>query len=192
MLYTKKGDQGTTKLFDCPNETRINKNAIIFEALGAVDELNSSIGYVKTLASDENIFLPMNLEKIPFEEILETIQEHLFIIQAMIGGSKINISKKHIEYLEKVIFKIETLIPPITSFIIPGGSKTGSYLDILRAIARRTERKLLSLKETTGSNKRIVHEDNTTYLNRLSSTFYALARFANYQNGYTEKAPSYS
>lgn len=187
-LYTKKGDTGTTKLFDCPPGTRIKKSEKIFEVLGTVDELNSQIGYAKALCKKEDLTLPSVKAKIPYTEILEKVQEHLFIIQAMLAGAKINIKPEHINYLENIIYEVETLIPPITSFVLPGGALAGSYLDVLRTVTRRVERGLVVLRDSKGKE---IDEHPLAYTNRLSSLFYALARMANYQSGYTEKAPNY-
>ena len=79
-------------------------------------------------------------------------------------------------------------MPPIKSFIIPGGGETGAYLDIVRTITRRAERHLILLRD---KKERIISSDSITYLNRLSSALYALARFANYQGGFSEKKPEY-
>ncbi|MBI3337460.1 MAG: cob(I)yrinic acid a,c-diamide adenosyltransferase [Candidatus Staskawiczbacteria bacterium] len=188
MLYTGKGDDGTTKLFDCPQGERINKSDFVFEVLGTLDELNSSLGYAKALSKKSNDTLSMETQKISYEEILETFQQSLFCIQAELGGSDIHATKAHILYLEKVIHEIEALLPPIKSFIVPGGGETGAYLDIARTIARRTERQLIVLLH---KKERIVSNDSIVFMNRLSSSLYALARFANYQEGYSEKNPGY-
>ncbi len=106
----------------------------------------------------------------------------------MLAGSDMKLNEEHTEYLEKIIYEVETVLPPITSFVVPGGSEAGSYLDVLRAIARRTERGLVSLKE---AKIKEIDEHALKYLNRLSSLYYALARFANYQSGHTERPPNY-
>lgn len=188
MLYTRKGDTGTTKLFDCAQGTKVSKTDFVFEVLGTLDELNSFIGYAKVLSKKTKCMLLMEVQEVSYEEILETLQQNLFCIQAELGGSDIHISKNHIFYLEKIIYEIETVLPPITSFIIPGGGETGAYLDILRTVTRRAERQLIILRN---KKERIVSDESITFMNRLSSVFYALARFGNYQQGYFERKPSY-
>lgn len=189
MLYTGKGDNGTTKLFDCPQGTRLTKSSYIFEVLGTIDELNSSLGYAKALSRKSGDKLSMNNERVPYEEIIEKLQQNLFSIQAELGGSDIHIKNEHILYLEKVIAEVETFLPPIKSFIIPGGGECGAYLDIARTIARRGERGLVSL---LNKNERTISNESIAYMNRLSSVLYALARFANYQEGYSEGKPKYN
>lgn len=188
MLYTKKGDSGTTKLFNCEQGQRVSKADFIFEVLGNVDELNCSIGYAKAISKKTTCTLYIDGEKVSYEEILEKIQNILFCIQAELGGSNISITEKHTLYLEKVIYEVETTLPPITSFIVPGGGELGAYLDVLRTITRRTERYLVLLKD---KNTKDLNKENIIFMNRLSSVFYALARFANYQEGHSERKPGY-
>ena len=189
MLYTRKGDKGTTKLFDCPQGIRLSKSEVIFEALGTLDELNSSIGYAKVLSKKVNDTVYIDTKKVSYEVILEKLQQNLFCIQAELAGSKITLTQEHIVYLEQVIFEIESVLPPITTFKIAGGGDTGAYLDITRTIARRTERSVVSVRDKKGHK---VSDLSIQFLNRLSSVLYALARFANYQEGYTEGKPNYS
>ena len=189
MLYTKKGDNGTTKLFDCPQGKRISKSDFVFEVLGTIDELNSSLGYAKVLSKKSKDMLFFETQKVSYEKILETLQQNLFCVQAELGGSDIHLRKNHIIYLEKVIYEITTLLPPIKSFIIAGGGETGAYLDIVRSVARRAERQVVKLKD---GKERIVSDESIIFLNRLSSVLYALARFANYQEGYFERKPEYN
>ncbi|MBI3305997.1 cob(I)yrinic acid a,c-diamide adenosyltransferase [Candidatus Nomurabacteria bacterium] len=188
MLYTRKGDSGTTKLFNCAVGVRVAKSNFIFEALGALDELNSVLGYAKALCKKAGIVVFTGERRIHYDEILHIFQEGLFLAQAELGGSPVRIKKTDVLFLEKIIFEIETMLPPIKSFIVPGGGEAGSYLDIARTIARRAERQIVSL----GSGKENCVEDCTLqFLNRLSSALYALARFANYQEGYLERKPEY-
>ena len=188
MLYTKKGDNGTTKLFNCKQGERLNKCDSVFDALGAVDELNSVLGFTRVLANKAGDTLFIQTVKTSYENVLEKIQQMLFSVQAELGGSPVHVKKDHIGYLEEVIFEIETLLPPINSFIVPGGGETGAYLDIARTAARRAERLVISLRD---KKEQTISGEIIQFLNRLSSALYALARFANYQEGYTEMRPDY-
>lgn len=188
MLYTGKGDGGTTKLFDCPQGTRINKSDFIFEVLGTLDELNSSIGYAKVLSIKSKDKLTIEDTEVSYGKILETLQQNLFCIQAEVGGSDIHATKEHVSYLELIIACVEKTLPPITTFIVPGGGECGAYLDVCRTIARRAERHVIVLRD---KKERVVSDESIKYLNRLSSVLYALARFANYQEGYSEDKPNY-
>ena len=189
MLYTKKGDKGTTKLFDCPQGTRISKSAPVFEALGMIDELNSSLGYARALSRKSGAIITLDGEKVLYEKIIQDLQQHLFCIQAELGGSDMHATEEQLSFVEKIIYEIETLLPPITSFIVPGGTETGAYLDLVRTIARRAERAIVIVHE---KHERTISDTSIAYLNRLSSILYALARFANYQEGYYERKPTYT
>ncbi len=187
-LYTGKGDNGTTKLFDCPPGVRIPKSSPVFEALGVLDELNSSLGYAKALSQNANLNVPMDKKNTPYEEVINNLQKHLFCIQAELGGSEVRLKKEHLSYLENIVGVIENLLPPINSFIIAGGGQASAYLDVARAISRKVERQVVILRD---SRERKVSDDSIAYLNRLSSILYALARFANYQQSQREYSPDY-
>ncbi len=188
MLYTGKGDNGTTKLFDCPQGTRVSKGSLVFEALGTLDEVTSNLGYVKVLVARLDSDLFIKATGISYGQLVERLQQNLFSIQAELGGSDIHLTQKHTEYLEKIIHDIDALIPPIRSFVLPGGQEASAYLDITRTLARRAERQVVIIQE---KKERIISAETVTYLNRLSSILYALARFINYEHGYREEKPSY-
>lgn len=188
MLYTKKGDNGTTKLFNCTQGARVSKSELIFEALGSLDELNCTLGYARALSRESNLSVFMKNRKVSYEEILGVFQQNLFCIQAELGGSNTHAKDGQVCFLEETIYEIETLLPPIKSFIIPAGGKAGAFLDVARTIARRAERQAVMLRD---KKEKEVNGTSLQYLNRLSSALYALARFANYQDGYTEEKPEY-
>jgi ATP:cob(I)alamin adenosyltransferase len=188
MLYTRKGDTGTTKLFNCPQGVRLSKSDAIFTALGTLDELNCSIGFAKVLANKSRDMLGLSGKRTSYALILEQLQNSVFIVQAELAGSVISLKKSDVEFAEAIVGEVETLLPPITSFIVSGGGETGAFLDICRTIARRAERTVIIAKE---KEECALSSETLQFLNRLSSVLYALARFANYQEGYIEKAPSY-
>lgn len=188
MLYTRKGDSGTTKFFHSEKGERVSKSSPVFEALGTVDELNCHLGFCKALAKETKDRLLMQNSKESYEDILEKIQQCLFSLQAELGGATFYLNNTHVEYLEKVIAEVEVVLPPIKSFLVPGGGATGAYLDISRTVARRVERLIVFLKE---NNLKEINEQSLIFINRLSSVLYALARFANYQEGYAEDKPNY-
>ena len=188
MLYTRKGDSGTTKLFDCPQGKRLSKNAAVFEALGTLDELNCSLGFAIVLAKRSRDTLNLSGQKTFYAAILERLQNTLFAIQAELGGADIHPSNADVNFAEFVVAEVETVLPPVTSFVVPGGGETGAYLDVCRTIARRAERSVIEALEKDG---RSVSEATLKFLNRLSSVLYALARFANYQEGFSERPPRY-
>lgn len=188
MLYTGKGDGGSTKLFDTEKGVRVSKSDFVFEVLGTLDELNSSIGYAKVLSVKAKDSLSLDGKHSTYGQILENFQQHLFCIQAEVGGSPLSATHEHVLYLEAVVREVEADLPPITTFIVPGGGESGAYLDVCRTVTRRTERLVVALRE---HHARAISNESITYLNRLSSALYALARYANYKQGFHENTPQY-
>lgn len=190
MLYTRKGDGGTTKLFDSPSGVRISKDDIIFEALGTLDEVNSCIGFAKALTRTESLPYTLTVQDktITLKDLLELLQNNLFSIQAELAGFTPVINQSHIEYEEAVIAAVEEVIPEVKTFLIPGGDMVSAYLDVCRTVARRAER--LIVKSSLQYPDR-VSEHLLQYLNRLSSVLYALARFVNHTQNMQEKPPTY-
>ncbi len=192
MLYTRKGDRGTTKLFNSREGHRVSKSDFVFEALGTLDELNSTLGYARALCQKYKLSLGTKNGRTSYCDILEIFQQNLFFLQAELAGSHVRVTKEHVLFLEGIIYEVETLLPPIKSFIIPGGGEAGAYLDIARTIARRAEREFVSFQiKKVEKAEKVMCDQSAIYLNRLSSALYALARLANYQTGYLEKKPEY-
>lgn len=177
MLYTGKGDGGTTKVFGC-DQQRISKSSELPEALGSLDELNAFIGFVKIRAVNEQ----------RIAETLRDVQETLFIIQAEVAGADKRVPKEKIEVMEKGINDIEKEIPPLKGFSIAGGTELSALLDVARTLARRAERRIVAV---TDAKLRDLTQETRTYMNRLSSLFFALARLANHLSGIAEENPRY-
>ena len=176
-LFTGKGDGGTTTAFGC-NQQRISKSSELPEALGALDELNAFLGFVKMRAAgDERI-----------RSALRGAQETLFIIQAEVAGADKKVGEQTVKDAEKMVNDIEKEIPPLKGFSIAGGTELSALLDVARTLARRTERRLIAAKEV----QTCTPEPNTlAYMNRLSSLLFALARLANHLAGVVEETPRY-
>lgn len=173
MLYTKKGDDGSTILFDA--KKRIPKASLIVEVLGVVDELNSLLGVCKIKADDKSI-----------QEALEELQQDLFIAQAELAGAAPKITEERVKRLEDNINKIETQLPVIKNFFVAGGTELSALLDYARAVSRRVERAAVRLFDDGALAK-----DLYSYLNRISSFLYALARLSNQKSGIKEVRPHY-
>jgi len=175
IFYTKKGDKGKSYI---QNKT-VNKDHMILEALGELDELNSLIGLVKNNVKD-------------YKNNLQAVQENLFIIQAQLAWflyphfTKPKLSKEKIKKLEEEIDEMEKRVKPEKKFIIPGKEIKSAWLHYLRAVCRRVERKIVTL-----NRKYKIEKEALAYINRLSSYFYALARFVVYKKGLKEDHPKY-
>ncbi len=177
MLYTGKGDGGTTKVFGC-DQQRISKSSELPEALGALDELNAFLGFVKMRAAKEP----------RIAGILREVQETLFIIQAEVAGADKRVAQEKVEAVETIINDVEKEIPPLKGFSIAGGTELSALLDVARTVARRAERRLVAV---TDAHLREVTAETKAYMNRLSSLLFALARLANHLAGAKEETPSY-
>ena len=188
ILYTGLGDKGTTTLFDC-QQGRISKSALLIEALGSVDELNAYLGIIKVYSSIDKVSLKLGTKNILFSQIIEEIQQNLFVIQAELGGSKMTISKKELTVIEDIINQIGKVLPPITSFTISGGSIISSGLDFARTLARKSERRIISVAD---EGLRIISPNTIAYMNRLSSILFALSRYTNYLFSIPENHPDYN
>ena len=182
MLYTRKGDNGTTKTFGC--DQRISKSSIIAEALGSLDEINSFLGFCKIKTRKEKLLI----DKLNVDQIIHDIQKNLFIIQAELAGASMSIDEEKVRELEKIIDCIEKELPPIKTFFISGGTELASIFDIARTISRRAERRVITVAD---EGKVEIKPFTKAYLNRLSSVLYAFARLSNYRAGITEEGPHY-
>ncbi|QQG37981.1 MAG: cob(I)yrinic acid a,c-diamide adenosyltransferase [Candidatus Kaiserbacteria bacterium] len=182
-LFTGKGDGGTTKLFDSKPGVRISKSSAIFKCLGQLDELNTIVGWCKVAAPDD-----FPVTGTPVRDVLLGVQDHLFTIQAEVAGAQKSVPQSSVEALGALINDIEKELPAIKTFLVPGGTEFSARLDIVRAISRRAERRLVTVHE---SGDRTVSEGSRAYANRLSSLFYALARLENQRAGVDERSPEY-
>lgn len=176
MLYTGKGDNGTTSVFGC--DQRFSKSSAIAEALGTLDEVNSFLGVVKVRVQSEAL-----------TKLLDDAQQNLFVVQAEVAGADKHIVREKVAQIEEVINEIEKELPPIKSFFVSGGTELSAILDFARTLSRRAERRVVGVHDE-GMQK--VSKDTLAYLNRLSSLLYALARQMNHKSGITEEPPTYS
>ncbi len=177
MLYTRTGDDGTSRLF--ANKKKLPKDNLIFEALGSIDELNSWLGVCRSQAGGVKT-------KINIANNLLYVQECLFIVQAELAGANKFITTSHISKLEKITAELEKQLKSPLSFVIPGATELSASCDFARTIARRVERRIISAK-----NLQTVSLTTLAYLNRLSSFLYALARYYSQVEGINEMSPSY-
>lgn len=182
-LFTGKGDSGTTKMFDSAQGVRVSKTSPRPETLGAFDELNAATGLCKVACTPKMVVGEMLMS-----DVLLGVQDHLFTLQAEIAGSTKSIPQTSVDKMEEIINGIESQLPPITTFLVPGGTELSARLDMARTISRRAERRLVALVE---SGEREISATSRAYSNRLSSLFYALTRLVNHLEGVGERPPSY-
>ena len=102
MLYTRKGDNGTTKTFGC--DQRISKSSLIAEALGSLDEMNSFLGLCKVKAQEKKFIVSKEKKG---NEVIHEIQKNLFIVQAELAGASMSIDEEKVKGLEMMVDSIE-------------------------------------------------------------------------------------
>lgn len=170
--YTKTGDKGETSLF---TGQRVKKDNGCLWFVGEIDELSSVLGVTGSSLKDGKL-----------RQLLEKIQEDLFLIGANLNGKKIeNFGKylsKRVKDLEKEIDTRDNQLPPLHNFILPGGSQTASLFHLSRSVCRRAERRVV---EKSLSEK--IEAGMIAYLNRLSDLLFVLARFENQKEKIPEK-----
>ena len=176
MLYTGKGDDGTTSAFG--SKVRFSKSSSITEALGTLDEINSFLGLIK-------VHRHVGLE---LGTLIGTVQNNLFIAQAETAGANKRITEDAVKDLERTIGDIEQILPPIKTFFVSGCTELGALFDFARTIARRAERRVVAVHDEGAV---ALSPQTLAYLNRLSSLLYALARDANHRAGIDEQSPTY-
>lgn len=197
-IYTRTGDKKTTTIL---GGFRISKRSVRIEAIGSLDELNSFLGFLLTLNDKKS-----GKSKIPVQEIIEKIQNDLFVVGSELSLPIIKrksiphplhshypdsashevknipkISTVEVHNLEEWIDHLKIGLPPLKHFLLPRGNSTVAFLQIVRAICRRTERRVVQLATYSRVNPLII-----AYLNRLSDLFFILSRAINYTSKKSE------
>ncbi|MFT7183841.1 MAG: cob(I)alamin adenosyltransferase [Oceanicoccus sp.] len=158
-ISTRTGDDGTTGLY---SGERVPKSHVRIELVGTLDELNAFLGSV-----DSDVF------------DLSIVQNELFDLGALIANTKSNHDfKGPLSRLDEAILALETELPPLTQFVLPGGHSESAKIHIARAVCRRAER-LMSQIETLPNS-------GYQYLNRLSDYLFLAARKVNIETNSTE------
>jgi cob(I)alamin adenosyltransferase len=174
-VYTRRGDTGQTSL---AGGQRLPKNDPRIEAYGTVDELNSFIGLARESARElpelDRILRRVQHELFNLGSILATLPEDVHPKQARIAAAES-------EQLEREIDRMNAELPPLRSFVLPGGSRLNAELHVCRTVCRRAERVCVSLAATTEVDEAILK-----YLNRLGDALFVWSRWASHQLGVPE------
>lgn len=174
-IYTKGGDRGETSLGD---GSRVAKDDLRVAAYGDVDELNAVLGLavceadaalaagLSRLQNDlfdlgADLCVPQSPEEMPPEGDAP-------------GKSRLRVTAAQVTALEEWIDRVNAALPPLTSFILPGGSRLAAQLHVARTVCRRAERAMVALARAQTLNPAALH-----YINRLSDLLFVLARAAN-------------
>jgi cob(I)alamin adenosyltransferase len=164
-IYTRTGDAGTTGLGD---GSRVAKDSLRIEAIGAVDELNSALGALLAETMPDNV-----------RAGLLNIQHDLFDIGGELSiPGHISVGPEHVTRLENELDRYNDTLTPLKEFILPGGSRGAALCHVARTVCRRAERRVVSLSTTEPLAPSLQH-----YLNRLSDLLFVLCRVLNREAG---------
>ena len=158
-IYTKTGDKGLTSLY---TGERVEKNSLRVQVYGAIDEADSALGIARA-----------------FVEV-DDVREKIFALQKLLPrlmadfaslNREPTITFDDVDKLEFDMDELESFLPPLREFLIPGATKGGAFLDLARTITRRAERLSCELAKSES-----VHEVDKIFLNRLSDYCFLLMR----------------
>lgn len=172
LVYTKTGDAGKTSLV---GGMRVAKSHARLDAYGTIDELNSFVGLLICEIKEEDVL-----------SVLSFIQHKLFTVGSYMATETEALSPKaasiikdtDIELLEKEMDRMDSELPPIRQFVLPGGSESASRAHVCRTVCRRAERCIYRVKEEYPVEDYILK-----FVNRLSDYFFILARKECYKTG---------
>jgi cob(I)alamin adenosyltransferase len=169
-LYTRTGDDGSSGLF---GGDRVSKSHLRLVAYGTLDELNSIMGLLRLHAS----------VACADQAALQKVQHDLFVLGAILAtpparqellGARMSRPTWDLADMEADIDRLGALAPPMTAFVLPGGTQASAHAHLARTVCRRAEREVVSL-----SHEEPVNPSVLAYLNRLSDWLFALARAEN-------------
>jgi cob(I)alamin adenosyltransferase len=177
-IYTKRGDSGETSLV---GGQRIGKDALRIECYGTVDELNSFVGLACVLSQRDS-------RTVPLAAILLRVQHELFNLGSIlatlpedVGPKQPQITEAEVRQLENEIDEMNSGLPALRSFTLPGGAELNAYLHVCRTVCRRAERIAITL-----AREESVPAFAIQYLNRLSDAFFVWSRWASAKLGTPE------
>lgn len=191
-IYTRTGDNGTTALV---GGQRTKKDSTRLEAYGTMDELSSHLGMLVAQ-------MPEDKDHIAISKYIERIQCNIFNICTFLATDtnetpiypSARLDAKEVDDIEQSIDAMNSELPPLTSFVLPGGCKAAAQCHIARTVCRRAERCIVRLYDEVYHQR---EEGNTEaydmatimlkYVNRLSDYLFVLSRKLNIINGTDEK-----
>jgi cob(I)alamin adenosyltransferase len=179
-VYTRGGDTGETSLI---GGDRVSKGAARLECYGTVDEVNATLGLVRTALAASQAGSHLG-------PIIHRVQNELFNLGAELAtpdparrAAQPRIEPRHVAQLEADIDAVNDDLPPLRSFVLPGGGWASAYFHLARTVCRRAERLVVRLAQEDGAD---VDEIGIRYLNRLSDALFVWGRWAAWKDGEAE------
>lgn len=164
-VVTRSGDAGETGLAD---GSRQPKNAPRIEGMGAMDELNAAIGFLRSLLDKDN----------RHQEQLNWVQQRLFDVGAELAiPDSLYLEAEHLTELETACENLNQELPPLEEFVLPGGTQAGAWCHYCRTLTRNVERRLIPVTDFPEGSASL------PFVNRLSDLFFMLARVINRDAG---------
>lgn len=176
-IYTGSGDRGKTSLF---SGERVPKDHVRVEAYGEIDELNAVIG---------SMTASIGRSRPEVTTFLSDVQSDLMEIGAALATTiaenlRVGVADAEIRRLEMEMDRMDAMLPPLRSFILPGGGVAGSWAHIARTVCRRAERRMTALcRSSSDLEQSTAFAQAVVYVNRLSDYFFVLARYLNHLDG---------
>jgi cob(I)alamin adenosyltransferase len=167
-IVTRTGDAGTTGLGD---GTRVAKDSARIDAIGGIDELNSTLGLLLAEALPDGV-----------ARCLTSIQHDLFDLGGELSiPGHVAVTDAHVARLEDAVEHFNADLGPLKEFILPGGTRAAAIAHVARTVCRRTERTLVRMAATESVSGAV-----RRYVNRLSDLLFVLARTLNRAGGRTD------
>jgi cob(I)alamin adenosyltransferase len=181
-VYTRRGDRGETSL---AGGQRVPKDGPRIEAYGTVDELNSFLGAARITASE---LAATEARLSPLAAILLRVEHELFNLGSILATlpedvhpKQARVTDAEVAQLESEMDRMNEELPPLRSFVLPGGSRLNAELHICRTVCRRAERATVALGRLES-----VPPEAVRYLNRLSDALFVWSRWASHVTGAPE------
>jgi cob(I)alamin adenosyltransferase len=175
-VYTRQGDRGDTAL---AGGQRVPKDGLRLGAYGTVDELNSFIGLARATVAEMEPGAP---QLAPLGGILLRVQHELFNLGSILATLPADVHPKQarvtdadVTQLEREMDDMGEGLPPLRSFVLPGGCRLNAELHVCRTVCRRAERELVTL-----SREEEIPPETVRYLNRLSDALFVWSRWASH------------
>jgi len=169
-IYTRAGDRGRTRLAD---NSEVDKFAFRVEAYGTIDEANAWVGTARTMCRDDRLC-----------RILGFLNQRFFNCSSKVAapvehdGAQVEITAADVVFLERVIDQLSEELPPLSHFVLPGGTTLCGMLHVARTVTRRAERRVCALAVSETIDPHVIK-----FLNRASDLLFVCARFANHLAG---------
>jgi cob(I)alamin adenosyltransferase len=181
-IYTKRGDQGETSLV---GGQRVPKDALRIETYGAVDELNAFVGVAAVTAAEGAASAP---ELAELAAMLNRVQHELFNLGSILATLPGDVHPRQprvtiaeVQQLEQELDRMNEDLPPLRSFVLPGGCRLNADLHVCRTVCRRAERLCVALARAEE-----IPAECVPYLNRLSDALFVWSRWASHRLGVAE------